>query len=177
MKKYLLISLLGFLFMGIATGCGMGNDMNEEGQEMNNRNLEKVNYKNDQANRDYVNNREYVNDGTMRENYSLAEKAANKVASLNEVKSAYVLTTDQNAYVAAVLEDKMNGKVSKDLEKKISDQVKSQNGNIDNVYISTNPDFTDRMRDYANKAENGKPIEGMGEEMADMLKRIFPNRG
>ncbi|MFC7783815.1 MULTISPECIES: YhcN/YlaJ family sporulation lipoprotein [unclassified Rossellomorea] len=177
MKKYLLISLLGIMFIGTAAGCGMGDNMNEEGQEMNNRNLEKVNYKNDQANRDYVNNREYVNDGTMRENYSMADKEANKVASLNEVKSAYVMTTDQNAYVAVALEDNMNGKVSKDLEKKISDQVKSQNGNINNVYISTNPDFTDRMRDYANKAENGKPIEGLGEEIAEMLRRVFPNRG
>ncbi|MGM0854179.1 MAG: YhcN/YlaJ family sporulation lipoprotein [Bacillota bacterium] len=177
MKKYLLMSLLGLMFMSIATGCGMGNDMNEEGQEMNNRNLEKVNYKNDQANRDYVNNREYVNDGTMREDYSLAKKEADKVASLDEVKSANVMTTDQNAYVAVVLEDNMNEKVSKDLEKKISDQVKSQNGNINNVYISTNPDFTDQMRDYADKAENGKPIEGLGEEIAEMLRRVFPNRG
>lgn len=177
MKKYLLMSLLGLMFMSIATGCGMGNNMNEEGQEMNNRNLEKVNYKNDQANRDYVNNREFVNDGTLREDYSLAKKEADKVASLDEVKSAYVMTTDQNAYVAVVLEGNTNEKVSKDLEKKISDQVKSQNGNINNVYISTNPDFTDRMRNYADKAENGKPIEGLGEEIGEMLRRVFPNRG
>jgi YhcN/YlaJ family sporulation lipoprotein len=176
MKKYLLLSLLGIMFMSISAGCGMGNNMNEEGQEMNNRNLEKVNYKNNQANRDYVNNREYVNDGMMRENYSLADKEANKVASLNEVESAYVLTTNQNAYVAVKLEDNTNDNVSKDLEKKISDQVKSVNGNINNVYISTNPDFTDSMRDYADKAENGKPIEGLGEEMADMLRRVFPDR-
>ncbi|MCA1062901.1 YhcN/YlaJ family sporulation lipoprotein [Rossellomorea sp. AcN35-11] len=176
MKKSLLISILGFMFFSLVTGCGMGNDMNEAGQEMNNRNLEKVNYKNNQANRDYVNHREYINDGNMREDYSLAEKEANKVASLKEVRRAYVLTTNQNAYVAAVLEEGMNGNVSNALEKKISDQVKSQNRNINNVYISTNPDFTDRMRDYANKAENGKPVEGIGEEFAEMLQRVFPDR-
>ena len=171
MKKILMISLMGLMFMAIASGCGTSNNMNEEGQQMNNRNLEKVNYKNDQANRDYM------NDGTMRENYSLAEKEANKVADLKEVKSAYVLTTDQNAYVAAVLEDRMNGNVSKELEKKISDQVKSENGSIDNVYVSTNPDFIDSMRGYADKAKNGKPIKGFGEEIADMVRRVFPNRG
>lgn len=171
MKKILMISLMGLLFMAIASGCGTSNNMNEEGQQMNNRNLEKVNYKNDQANRDYM------NDGTMRENYSLAEKEANKVADLKEVKSAYVLTTDQNAYVAAVLEDRMNGNVSKELEKKISDQVKSENGSIDNVYVSTNPDFIDSMRGYADKAKNGKPIKGFGEEIADIVRRVFPNRG
>ncbi|MCA1058592.1 YhcN/YlaJ family sporulation lipoprotein [Rossellomorea aquimaris] len=171
MKKYLLISLMGLMFMTVASGCGTSNNMNEEGQQMNNRNLERVNYKNDQANRDYV------NDGTMRENYSLAEKEADKVADLKEVKSAYVLTTDQNAYVAAVLEDNMNGNVSKELEKKISDQVKKANGSIDNVYVSTNPDFIDRMRGYADKARNGEPIKGFGEEIADMVKRVFPNRG
>ncbi|MBN8193079.1 YhcN/YlaJ family sporulation lipoprotein [Bacillus sp. NTK074B] len=171
MKKYLLISLMGLVFMTLAAGCGTSNNMNEEGQQMNNRNLERVNYKNDQANRDYM------NDGSMRENYSLADKEAGKVAELKEVKNAYVLTTDQNAYVAAVLEDKRNGNVSKELEKKISDQVKNANGSINNVYVSTNPDFIDRMRDYADKAENGKPIEGFGEEIADMVKRVFPNKG
>ncbi|PFG06162.1 YhcN/YlaJ family sporulation lipoprotein [Bacillus sp. es.034] len=174
MKKYLLISTIGLMLMITAAGCGTSNNMNEEGQQMNNRNLERVNYKNDQANRDYVNN---VNDGMMRENYSLADREAKKVAELKEVKSAYVLTTDQNAYVAAVLENHKNGNVSKELEKKISDQVKKENGSINNVYVSTNPDFVDRMRGYADKARNGKPIEGFGEEIADMVKRVFPNRG
>ncbi|MCC5800652.1 YhcN/YlaJ family sporulation lipoprotein [Rossellomorea vietnamensis] len=171
MKKYLLIATIGLMFMITAAGCGTSNNMNEEGQEMNNRNLERVNYKDDQANRDYV------NDGMMRENYSLADREAGKVAELKEVRSAYVLTTDQNAYVAAVLEDDKNGNVSKKLEKKISDQVKKENGSINNVYVSTNPDFVDRMRGYADKARNGKPIEGFGEEIADMVKRVFPNRG
>ncbi|MCR8847245.1 YhcN/YlaJ family sporulation lipoprotein [Rossellomorea sp. SC111] len=171
MKKYLMISTIGFMFMITAAGCGTSKNMNEEGQQMNNGNLERVNYKNDQANRDYV------NDGTMRENYSLADREADKVAELKEVKSAYVLTTDQNAYVAAVLEDQKNGNVSKELEKKISDKVKKENGSINNVYVSTNPDFVDRMRGYADKARNGKPIEGFGEEIADMVKRVFPNRG
>lgn len=171
MKKYLLISTIGLMFMITAAGCGTSKNMNEEGQQMNNRNLERVNYKNDQANRDYV------NDGMMRENYSLADREAGKVAELKEVRSAYVLTTDQNAYVAAVLEDDKNGNVSKELEKKISDQVKKENGSINNVYVSTNPDFVDRMRGYADKARNGKPIEGFGEEIADMVKRVFPNRG
>jgi YhcN/YlaJ family sporulation lipoprotein len=173
MKKYVLISTIGLMFMITAAGCGTNKNMNEEGQQMNNRNLERVNYKNDQANRDYV------NDGTMRENYSLADQEANKVADLKEVKSAYVLTTDQNAYVAVVLEDQNNGNdgnVSKELKKKISDQVKSQNGSINNVYVSTNPDFVDRLRGYADKARNGKPIEGLGEEIADTVKRVFPTR-
>ncbi len=171
MKKYLLISVTGFMLMFIAAGCGTNKNMNEEGQQMNNRNLEKVNYKNDQANRDYV------NDGMMKENYSLAKQEADRVADLKEVKSAYVLTTDQNAYVAASLEGNMNGKVTKDLEKKISDQVKKQNGSINHVYVSTNPEFVGSMKDYANKAENGKPIEGFGEEIANMVKRVFPNKG
>lgn len=170
MKKFILISVTGLMVMVSAAGCGTSNTT-EEGQQLNNQNLEKVNYNNNQANRDYV------NDGMMDGAYSLAKREAKAVADLNEVKSAYVMTTNQHAYVAANLEDRMNGKVTKSLEKKISDQVKRQNGSIRKVYVSTNPDFVDRMRDYADKAENGKPIAGFGEEMAEMVKRIFPSEG
>ncbi|WP_082892723.1 YhcN/YlaJ family sporulation lipoprotein [Rossellomorea aquimaris] len=172
MKKYVFTALIGVLFLGIVSGCGTNDNMNEQGLNENNRDLQNVKYNNNQGNRDYVNY-----DGEMvEENYSISDKAANKVATLNQVESAYVLTTKRNAYVAAVLEDRYNGEINNELEKKIADSVRSVDPGIQNVYVSTNPDFIDSMRDYANKADQGKPIKGLGEEMADMLKRVFPNR-
>ena len=41
--------------------------------------------------------------------------------------------------------------------------------------MSVNPDFVDRMTDYADKIEAGEPIEGLGEEFSMLVKRIFPD--
>ncbi|KMK97374.1 YhcN/YlaJ family sporulation lipoprotein [Rossellomorea marisflavi] len=168
MKKLILTGASILMISAAAAGCASKNGTDKEGM---NDNLQNVNYDN-QAERDYNNNQ--MNDGMMNDgNYSISEEAANKVANLDNVKSSYVMATDHNAYVAAVLD---NGKLSKDLEDKITKQVKETNGSIHNVYISTNPAFVDRMKDYSGKVKNGQPIEGLGEEISGMIRSVFPNR-
>ncbi|MGA9227560.1 MAG: YhcN/YlaJ family sporulation lipoprotein, partial [Mesobacillus sp.] len=83
-------------------------------------------------------------------------------------------TTDRAAYVAVVLSNDETGNVRKDLEKKISDRVKSTDSNIENVYVSSNPDFVDRMKDYGDKIQNGEPIRGLFDGFSEMVQRVFP---
>ena len=73
---------------------------------------------------------------------------------------ANVLVTDNNAYVAAKLEVNAGNKLERNVEKKISDIVKSTDRNIDNVYVSVNPDFYTRTTSYANDIRNGHPVAG-----------------
>jgi spore cortex protein len=178
MKKYILVSLMGLMFSGVAAGCGANNDnLNEQGMNTNNDNgdLKRVGYDQERP-RDYMNINDTGNRDTMRENYSISEEAAERVTDLDEVSNSFVLTTERNAYVAAVLVNDENGQVSKELKDKIAKQVKRVDAGIQNVYVSTNPDFLDRMRGYADKAENGEPVEGFGEELTDVLQRVFPDR-
>ena len=109
-------------------------------------------------------------------NFTLSDDIANRVAGLKEVKSASVLITDHTAYVAAVLNNDEGGRVSKKIENKIADTVRSVDKSVDNVYVSTNPDFVDRVTRYANDVANGRPVRGFGTRIWRTCKPCFPER-
>jgi YhcN/YlaJ family sporulation lipoprotein len=67
-----------------------------------------------------------------------------------------------------------NGDLTKDVEGKISDQDKAVDQDIDNVYVSVNPDFYDRMTGYTEDIRAGQPIEGFFDEFTETVRRIFP---
>jgi len=64
--------------------------------------------------------------------------------------------------------------LSDDVKKKISDIVKDTDDNIDNVYVSTSPDFFNLSNDFADDVENGHPIEGFFDQIGNMIERVFP---
>jgi len=102
----------------------------------------------------------------------LADEAADKVVELDEVDSATVIITNNNAYVAAVLENETED--LNQIQEKIKEQVEATNANVNNVYVSVNPEFVDRMTDYGNKIDEGKPVAGLFEEFNETVRRIFP---
>lgn len=112
----------------------------------------------------------------------LSEEAADKVKELEEVEAATVIVTDRNAYVAVVMNN-ANGetdantdeKVSKDLEDKIAKKVREADNNIDNVYVSLNPDFVERMNEYGKRINEGEPVEGFFKEFGEAVRNVFPD--
>src|SRR5699024_3126017 len=199
------------------------NTTNEEGMRDNDRdgNVQQTRYNDDVNNnrnnvRDTMNgesdgrleNRRNVNvdnDRGNRENrdndvrYEISKEAANKITDeITEIDSAYVLTTENNAYVAADLDvnnnrdDNRNGddnanrdtnrngddnadrnrdnrnddgannvrngdqgnQLTDDVKDEIADIVKSVDNDIDNVYVSTDPDFMDLTSNYVNDMGN-----------------------
>lgn len=140
------------------------------------------NNKDNDMNNNNDNNNNNNNDGTAVDNNNgnnnkieLAQDAADRVAKIDEVDSANVLVTDNNAYVGVVLDQGVNE--TNDLEKKVADEVRATNGNYDNVYVSFNPDFAKQMADYGNRINNNEPVEGFFNEFSDTVKRMFPNAG
>lgn len=104
-----------------------------------------------------------------------ADEAADKITELKEVDSATVLVTDHNAYVAVVSNDTTMKEVTKELEDQIADKVRSSNSSIENVYVSLNPDFVERMTGYREKVNAGEPVEGFFDEFSEAMKRVFPD--
>ncbi len=135
------------------------------------------NVNNDIANRDTV-NRPGVTRIVETDNSRMwvADLAADKIAGLPEVDSATVFVTDNNAYVAAKLNPSARNKLTKDVEHQIKLAVKSTDKNIDNVYVSVNPDFYKQMNDYNRDIRNGKPISGLFNQISDSIRRAFPDR-
>ncbi|WP_070119655.1 YhcN/YlaJ family sporulation lipoprotein [Bacillus marinisedimentorum] len=116
-----------------------------------------------------------MNNGNNERRMDVAEQASDRVAAMKEIDRAYTVTTENNAYVAVVLADDPKGEISDKLKNRISDKVKQTDNDIDNVYVSQNPDFTDRMADYTDRIEQGDPIEGFFDEFTEMTRRVFPN--
>ena len=131
-------------------------------------------------NRDNGNNR-----ANEHNQYDISEEAAERITNeVNDIDRAYVLTTDNNAYVAAILDtDNRNanrgtrdngGELTDEVKEKIGDIVKSVDNGIDNVYVSTNPDFIDLTNNYVDDVNNGEPVEGFFDQMGNMVERLFP---
>lgn len=119
-------------------------------------------------------NNNTVQPGDNDQKMEVADEAADRITKLNNVESATVIVTNQSAYVAAMLKDTTNGEGTDELERKIADEVKATNRNIQNVYVSVNPDFAERMVDYGNKIKAGEPVAGFFDEFTEAVKRVFP---
>ncbi|MFC3781444.1 YhcN/YlaJ family sporulation lipoprotein [Bacillus chungangensis] len=117
------------------------------------------------------------NNIATRDKIDVAENAADLVTKLPEVDTANVLVTDRNAYVAARLNDRSrDDEISPDVESKIAKQVRKADKNIDNVYVSVNPDFYDRVQDYTEDVQRGNPVTGFADEFSELVQRVFPDR-
>jgi spore cortex protein len=166
--KHVKLVITFTLTIPLVFGCAT--NFNDEARNMDN-NVQNVRY--DQRD----NNR--AQDITPRTNQQtrmeIAEEAANRVENLEGVRQANVIVTNRNAYVAVMLDDQPKGESTRAIENKISNAVKQADRNIQNVFVSTNPDFVDRMTDYTNKLQRGEPIEGLFEEFNEMVLRVFPN--
>ncbi|MEY2194904.1 YhcN/YlaJ family sporulation lipoprotein [Neobacillus sp. BF23-41] len=122
-----------------------------------------------------TNGRNYNHVGSNQTNTRVADKAADKVINLTEVDNATVIINDNNAYVAAKLDVSARNELTSAIKEKIARAVKSVDRDIDNVYISVNPDFYDRMNTYSRDIRNGRPVSGFIDEFSDTIRRVFPN--
>ncbi|MEF3307161.1 YhcN/YlaJ family sporulation lipoprotein [Paenibacillus sp. GYB003] len=103
-----------------------------------------------------------------------AQDVANQLTAIDPVKTANVLLTDQNAYVAVTTKDGRDLENAGDVKAKITQHVQSARPNIRNVYVSANPDFVGRANSYVNDLNAGKPVSGFIGEFNTMVQRIFP---
>lgn len=129
----------------------------------------------DTGNRDVDrNNVQKNNDKNNDINYKVADEAANRIKrDITEVNNVYVLTTDNNAYVAATWDKE--SELTDEIKQKITQTVKSVESDIDNVYITTNPDFFDLTDRYMNDIDD-KPVQGFFDQVSNMINRIFPSQ-
>lgn len=178
MKKTILVTSMAVMLSSILGACGMNNNDKDLGREARD-NMTNVNYDN-RADRGMNNMNNNMNMGTDNNRYDenarmdVADEASNKVTDLKEVQNATVIVTDNNAYVAAMLEGGESEKLSKETEKKIRDAVRSTDPDINDVFVSTNPDFMDRMRGYADEINKGNPVSGIVKEFNETIQRVFP---
>jgi YhcN/YlaJ family sporulation lipoprotein len=165
--KYLVMAFLPILLL---FGCA-ANQKNEAMDNRDNNKIRNVQYRQNDVNINKNNDFDRNNETRM----EIADEAADRITELDEVKTANVIVTNRNAYAAVVLRDSAKGEVTDRLKNKIADKVRATDPNIRNVYVSSNPDFVKRMKDYGKRIKQGDPIKGLFEEFSETVRRVFPN--
>src|SRR5690625_3825148 len=244
----------------LVMGC-QGTNQNQEGQGTGDNTFERTRTTHD-GNRNYDGNINNNRDGftqnvsdrnrnnnnrasnNRQDRYDVSEKAADRIVDeIADIDRAYVLTTRNNAYVAAVLDNnnttrkdnltyndrqnnstgmnirnvndrnvkdrtvndgdankrrqdnhmanRRNKNTTDDIGRKrdvesddLTDEVKNQiadivqdvDNNIDNVYVTTSPDFVDLSENYANDLNNGKPVRGFFDQIGNTIERILDRK-
>lgn len=209
--KYKLFSII-FATVLVLVGC-KGNNTQEGTRDRTDGTIQQTRYddnfnRNNRMNEGIRDNRQ-LNDGHSNDHmtnnrnnnrYDVSKEAADRITNeINEVERAYVLTTNNNAYVAVVIDNDTNTNdnnnkrdntrlnqntgmqnndydddITEDMKRRISDIVRSVDNNIDNVYVSSNPDFIDLSNNYINDLNEGRPIKGMFDQIGEMIERVFP---
>ena len=105
----------------------------------------------------------------------IANDAADRIVNLHGVSQANVLVTQRNAYVAAII-DTNQGNMTPHMERQIAQQVRATDPKIQNVYVSTNPEFVSRVNQYVRDVGQGRPVGGFVQEFTEMVRRVFPTR-
>lgn len=145
----------------------------------------KDNMKNNGTNNDNTNNENTNNNDNdknkngNRDDYKVSKKASDRInKDVKGINGAYVVMTKNNAYVAANLDKGGSAKSGKELtdntKKKIKKIVKDSEPNVDKVYVTTDPDFSNLLSNYSDDVNNGKPIRGFFDQFGNMTERLFP---
>jgi YhcN/YlaJ family sporulation lipoprotein len=159
------------------TGCNMKEEGRETDQhgEMSNRNAGALNTVNSLGNPNLNFTKTNTNTTTTRTGLRVVEEAEDNVQKLDEVKRAEIIAANHNAYVGVVMDDDFHGELYPYIEDQIAQQVRAADGNILNVYISSNHDFVRQMSQYRDQIQNGRKADGLNGGFNTMVRRVFTN--
>ncbi|MGD6857899.1 YhcN/YlaJ family sporulation lipoprotein [Bacillus infantis] len=181
--------LIGAAASVLITGCASSNQGSQDGKDGQSGTLSMRNVTDsdatDDANNlldDEQNNNKQYNNGledngqndSDQNNLRNSEDAQQKVEAMKEVDKAVVITAGSKAYAAVKLANGENADVNDEMKKKVSDKVQAADQNINEVFVSSNPDFMERMRGYRDDIQNGKPVRGLFDQFSETVQRIFP---
>lgn len=167
------------LLIGLLTACGTNNKDDEATDNGTDNGTENTDTANEGMNGDETDPKDdTTNDGatndTEAREVEVSDQVADKITELEEVESASVLVTDNNAYVAVELSEGVDE--TEELKTKISDAAKAENADFNNVYVSANPDFSKQFKDYGDRIRADEPVEGFFDEFTDTVERVFPDQ-
>ncbi|OYD07715.1 YhcN/YlaJ family sporulation lipoprotein [Paludifilum halophilum] len=108
------------------------------------------------------------------QNMRVADQVADSVSKMEGIDSSTVMVTDATAYVAVMFDKDYEGGMTDKMKDRIAKRVRKKDPSVDRVFVSANPDFVNRMRDYARDVRDGRPITGIMDEFMDMVQRTFP---
>lgn len=108
------------------------------------------------------------------ETMRVADNVADRVADLKRIDSATVTLLGRTAYVGVMFDKDYTGGMTDKVKDQVAKKVRQADPSVDRVFVSANPDFVDRTRDYARDIRNGRPVSGLMDSFRDLVQRTFP---
>jgi len=113
---------------------------------------------------------------TSAEMNRLAVKLADEAVTVQGVKQASVAISGTNAYVGLDLKAETDGKETANIKKAVADRLENSDNRLTDVYVSTDADTVTRIRKVAQGIEQGKPLTSFSAELAEIGRRIIPEK-
>lgn len=184
--KWKLFGVLMVLVLALVA-CGT-NDGNQEGRTDKNNNVENTRYNNTgdgmTNDRDHtlIRNSERDQDGTRNRNnmnnrdtkYDVSKEAADRITEeIDDIDHAYVLTTKNNAYVAADLDaDHRNGDKDRNRDR---DRDNDRDGNLNNDNINNNNNDNIDNNNHNGDRAGGELTDEVKKQIGDVVKSVDNN--
>ncbi|MGM0845259.1 MAG: YhcN/YlaJ family sporulation lipoprotein [Bacillota bacterium] len=166
MKKALfsMLSLMMFL-----AGCALNNNENLSQEGDGGMGVQQVRYNNTNEGGNNI----YGEANPADPAYGMADQMANKVMKLYEVERAYVYIKGVHAYVAVILENRLEHQLDAELQSEVEETVKSVNGEIEHVYVSNDRNVVSNLKTYRGQIHSGRPVEDLGERIEEQFSSRF----
>ncbi|MET3316957.1 UNVERIFIED_ORG: YhcN/YlaJ family sporulation lipoprotein [Peribacillus simplex] len=156
MRK-LILSLATVLLM---TGCSMNNNNNEESQDNTKSNLTKV-------------NNSSVQETDRKTGQQTAKRLTGLAKSIPEVNDATAVVLGKYAIVGIDIDQDIERSQVGTIKYSVGESLK-HDPNGANAIIVADPDIYERIREVAKDINNGKPVRGILNELADITSRVIP---
>ncbi|MFC9596703.1 YhcN/YlaJ family sporulation lipoprotein [Peribacillus butanolivorans] len=156
MRK-LILSLATVLLM---TGCSMNNNNNEESQDNTKSNLTKV-------------NNSSVQETDRKTGQQTAKRLTGLAKSIPEVNDATAVVLGKYAIVGIDIDQDIERSQVGTIKYSVGESLK-HDPNGANAIIVADPDINERIREVAKDINNGKPVRGILNELADITSRVIP---
>ncbi|MFD4928113.1 YhcN/YlaJ family sporulation lipoprotein [Peribacillus butanolivorans] len=158
MRKFIL-SLATVLLM---TGCSMNNNNNnnEESQDNTKSNLTKV-------------NNSSVQETDRKTGQQTAKRLTGLAKSIPEVNDATAVVLGKYAIVGIDIDQDIERSQVGTIKYSVGESLK-HDPNGANAIIVADPDINERIREVAQDINNGKPVRGILNELADITSRVIP---
>lgn len=110
--------------------------------------------------------------------FQLNDEMTDVVIHMPGVQSAYVMTTDRNAYVAVnrgTADVLTNGPQLPDVFRlNVSNAIRSRSPSMRNVFVSEDPLLWSRMQTYTQAVREGYPLQRFVAEFNALVQQVFP---
>ncbi|WP_096182617.1 YhcN/YlaJ family sporulation lipoprotein [Effusibacillus lacus] len=106
----------------------------------------------------------------MREARNIADALVGK----HNIERANVFVAGRTAYVAVNIPNMAQGAITDQIKTDVANTVRGVEPDIQQVYVSADPDLYNRFQGYSNDIQQGRPIQGIFQRFMETVKRVFP---